>query len=246
MKITTTLFLLLFMTVTSMAQPKLTYRLYEMRTYYSPQGKLDVLLGRFRNHTLKLFEKHGMTNIGYWLPMDNKDNKLVYILAYPNKEARDASWRSFMADPDWQKVQKETEANGPIVAKVESVFFKESDYSPNDFSSKAGRVFELRTYTTTPFNLGLLMARFRNHTVDLFKKHGMTNLLYLNDINADNNLTYLLAHKSKEAGLASFDTFRVDPDWVAAREASEKLAKGSLTVSVKSEYLVPTDFSPWK
>jgi hypothetical protein len=241
------LFTLLFaMTTLSFAQNKKESRLYEMRVYYSPEGKLETLLGRFRNHTLKLFEKHGMTNIGYWLPIDNKENKLVYILAYPNKEARDASWKAFMADPEWQKVQKATEANGKIVAKVKSNFLKETDYSPNDFTNQTGRVFELRTYTTTPYNLGLLMARFRNHTLGLFTKHGMQNLLYLNDIATDNNLTYLLAHKSKEAGMASFNTFRTDADWLAAREASEKLAKGSLTTAVISEYMVPTDFSPWK
>jgi hypothetical protein len=220
--------------------------LYEMRFYYSPEGKLETLLGRFRNHTTKLFEKHGMKNIGYWTPIENKENKLVYILAYPNKEARDLSWKNFMADPQWKKVQKTTEANGKIVAKVESTFMSETDFSKLNITNEGDRVFELRTYKTTQYNLGLLLARFRNHTVELFTKHGMTNLVYFTDNNANDMLIYLLAHKSKEAGLASFNTFRVDPAWLAAREASEKLAKGSLTVSVKSEYMVPTDFSTWK
>jgi hypothetical protein len=246
MKLLSIVSILIVSTFTAMAQPKLSYRLYEMRTYYAPEGKLETLLGRFRNHTTKLFEKHGMTNIGYWLPTDNKDNKLVYLLAYPNREARDASWRSFMADPAWQAVQKESEANGKIVAKVESVFLKEADFSPNNFANSPGRVFELRTYTASQHNLGLLMARFRNHTLELFAKHGMVNLLYLNDIQADNNLTYLLAHSSKEAAGKSFDTFRQDPAWLKAREASELLGKGPITSQIKSEFLLPTDFSPWQ
>src|SRR5262249_27790976 len=105
-------------------------RLYEMRTYYSPPGKLDALHARFRDHTMKLFEKHGMTNIGYWVPIDNPDNKLIYILAFPSKEEREKAWKAFQADEDWKKVRKETEANGPIVSKVEVQFLTATDYSP--------------------------------------------------------------------------------------------------------------------
>jgi hypothetical protein len=219
---------------------------YEMRTYYAPEGKLETLLSRFRNHTTKLFEKHGMKNIGYWLPIENTENKLIYILAYASKEARDVSWNSFMNDPEWKAIQKATEANGPIVSKVESIFMTEADFSQSDFSSKGNRVFELRTYKTTPYNLGLLLARFRNHTCDLFTKYGMTNLAYFTQNDSDDTLIYLLAHKSKADGLASFKAFVLDPLWIEAKAASEKLAKQPLTVSIKSEYLVAVDFSRWK
>ena len=103
---------------------------YEMRTYYSPEGKLDALHARFRDHTTKLFEKHGMTNIGYFVPVENPDRKLIYWLAYPSKEARDKSWAAFLNDPDWKKAHKESEVNGPLVSKVESQFMKTTDYSP--------------------------------------------------------------------------------------------------------------------
>jgi hypothetical protein len=86
-------------------------RCYEMRTYHTPPGKLQELHARFRDHTVKLFEKHGMTNIGYWTPMDKEkgeDNTLIYLLAYPSREAREKSWKAFMADPDWQAAAKET------------------------------------------------------------------------------------------------------------------------------------------
>src|SRR5437867_3961613 len=79
-------------------------RLFELRTYYAAPGKLDDLNARFRDHTTKLFEKHGIQNIGYWTPADNKENKLVYIIAFPSKEARNSSWKEFGADPEWKKV----------------------------------------------------------------------------------------------------------------------------------------------
>ncbi len=105
-------------------------RCFEMRTYYAAPGKLDALHARFRDHTCKLFEKHGMQNIGYWVPVDNPDNKLIYILAYPSREAREKSWKAFMADPDWQKAYKASEVNGRLVAKAESLFLSATDYSP--------------------------------------------------------------------------------------------------------------------
>lgn len=240
------LLLTLILSVNMIFAQNVSPKLFEMRVYYAPEGKLENLLTRFRDHTTKLFEKHGMENIGYWVPIDNKENKLIYILAYPNKEARDLSWKNFMADPKWKAAAKASEVNGKIVAKAVSTFMTETDFSKLNITNEGNRVFELRTYQATKYNLGLLLARFRNHTVDLFKKHGMTNLVYFTENGKDDMLIYLLAHKTKEAGLASFNTFRVDPDWVTARDASEKLAKGSITISVKSEYLVPTDFSTWK
>src|SRR6478752_1331464 len=79
-------------------------RVYEMRVYSAAPGKLDALNARFRDHTMKLFEKHGLTNVGYFVPTgENKDNKLVYFIAAPSKEARDKSFKEFGADPDWKK-----------------------------------------------------------------------------------------------------------------------------------------------
>src|ERR1041385_5130867 len=90
-------------------------RLYELRTYFASPGKLDDLQARFRDHTVKLFEKHGIKNIGYWVPIDNKENKLIYMVSFPSREAREASFKEFGADPEWQKVYKESEANGKLV-----------------------------------------------------------------------------------------------------------------------------------
>jgi hypothetical protein len=107
-------------------------RLFEMRTYVANDGKMADLHKRFREHTNKLFVKHGMELVGYWTPVDGPDaaNTLVYILAYPNKEAREKSWKGFMADPDWQAAYKASHAAGPLVKKVESTFLNPTDYSP--------------------------------------------------------------------------------------------------------------------
>ena len=107
-------------------------RVFELRTYTCYEGKLPDLLARFRNHTMRIFEKHGMTNIGYWVPQDSplSQNTLIYMLAHPSREAAKKNWDAFRNDPEWQKVQKESEANGKIVSKMESVFMDPTDFSP--------------------------------------------------------------------------------------------------------------------
>lgn len=106
-------------------------RVFELRTYTTAEGKLDALLARFRDHTTRLFEKHGIQNIGYWVPQDEPQsrNTLVYILAHPSREAAKRNWDAFRSDPAWQKVQKESEAAGKIVVKIESVFLSPADFS---------------------------------------------------------------------------------------------------------------------
>ena len=104
-------------------------RVFEIRTYYANEGKLDALLARFRDHTVALFKKHGMTNIAYWVPTDNKENKLVYMLAYPSREARGKAWKSFLADPDWRKAYKDSTKGGKLVKKVVNDFLAGTDFS---------------------------------------------------------------------------------------------------------------------
>jgi hypothetical protein len=107
-------------------------KVFELRTYTSPDGRLDDLLARFRNDTLRIFEKHGMETVGYWVPADApaSSNTLVYILAHDSREAATKSWADFQADPEWRAVRERTQANGPIVTKVESVFLESTDFSP--------------------------------------------------------------------------------------------------------------------
>jgi len=107
-------------------------RVFEMRTYTTHPGRLDALHKRFRDHTNHLFVKHGMHLIGYWTPTEGPEaaNTLVYVLAYPSRAAREASWKAFREDPEWNKAREESEKGGKIVEKVEAVFLKATDYSP--------------------------------------------------------------------------------------------------------------------
>ena len=229
--------------------------LYEMRVYYTNEGKLDALHARFRDHTMALFEKHGITNVGYFVPTgDNPEQKLVYFLAYPDRAARDASWKAFLDDPDWQAAYKASTADGRLVKRITETFLVTTDYSPKlTISAEGNRVFQLRTYTATEGNLPALDARFRDHTIGLFTKHGIENLIYWHrapgEPHDDRMLVYLIGHASEEAAAESFAAFRKDPAWTAARKASEEKAGGSLTEKdngVVAEFLTPTDYSPWK
>ena len=222
------LLILLFMTISLFAkaqsgatqsdatQSDANSRLYELRTYYSPEGKLENLQNRFRQHSIKLLTKHGMKVEGFWVPLDNKENKLVYLMSYPSREAREKSWKDFFVDKEWIKVKAESEKDGPIAGKVENVFLKTTDFSPNNMKSMGNRVFELRTYKATPDHLPNLLSRFRDHTVKLFENNGMTNIMYWTptdkDQGSDDMLIYFLAHKTKEDGLASFKTFGGSPE----------------------------------
>jgi hypothetical protein len=107
-------------------------RVFELRTYTAPEGKLPNLQARFRDHTMRIFEKHGMKNVGYWVPQDSpaKDNTLIYIISHESREAAKKSWSAFGQDPEWQKVAKESQMDGKIVAGITSVYMDPTDYSP--------------------------------------------------------------------------------------------------------------------
>ena len=108
-------------------------RLFELRTYHAAPGKLDALQARFANHTLSLFAKHGLTVVGFWVARDangQPGNDLVYLLAFPDSEAREQSWEAFRVDPDWLKARTESEADGPLLNSLESVLLDPTSYSP--------------------------------------------------------------------------------------------------------------------
>ena len=122
--------------LTAVAQEKkadaVKTRYFEMRTYIANPGKLDALNARFRDHTCKLFAKHGMECVGFWTPTTGEDaaNTLIYILAYPSKEACESSWKAFRDDPDWKAAKAASEKDGVLVGKVISTFMAPTDYSP--------------------------------------------------------------------------------------------------------------------
>ncbi len=129
----------LMLAISGLAVPRVTeaadgpaHRVFELRTYHTNEGKLDDLNKRFREHTCDLLKKHGAELVGFWTPTDEKDGKgstLVYMLAFPSREAAKKCWSEFGADPEWRKVFSESHKNGALVKKVESVFLEPTDYS---------------------------------------------------------------------------------------------------------------------
>ncbi len=106
--------------------------IFELRIYHAASGKLPELLARFRDHTIKLFDQHGMKSVAYWTPLDepDKSNTLIYILHHPSREAAAANWKSFQDDPAWKSVKDKSEANGKLVDKVDSTYMSLTDFSP--------------------------------------------------------------------------------------------------------------------
>ena len=109
-----------------------TAAVYELRVYHAAPGKLGELESRFREHTIKIFDRHGMKSLAYWTPLEEpeKSNTLIYILQHPSRDAAAANWKSFQDDPEWKSVRDKSEANGKLVEKVDSTFLALTDFSP--------------------------------------------------------------------------------------------------------------------
>lgn len=100
--------------------------IFELRTYFPNEGKLEPLLRRFRDHTIRIFDRHGIASVGYWVSGET----LIYILSHASREAARQNWDAFRADPEWKKVAAESEVDGKLVARIESVFMEATDFSP--------------------------------------------------------------------------------------------------------------------
>jgi hypothetical protein len=122
---------LLVAAITILTAAGVQAEVYEMRTYTTHEGKLPDLHARFKDHTIQLFEKHGMRNVAYWVPVDTP-NTLIYIIAHKDRESAQNNWRAFGSDPQWQAVAKASNANGPILAGIENVFMTKTEYSPTN------------------------------------------------------------------------------------------------------------------
>jgi NIPSNAP protein len=105
---------------------------YELRIYQAVPGKIEDLVARFRNHTMKLFADHGMKSVAYWTALDEpvKSSTLFYILEHPSREAAAANWKAFQDDPEWKRVKAKSEENGKLVEKIDSTFLTLTDFSP--------------------------------------------------------------------------------------------------------------------
>lgn len=227
---------------------------YELQVITAKPGKLDAVHAWLKAHQQDVLAKHGAENMVYLVPAGaNPENKILAVYKFPSLPAVLAFGRAIKADPLWKPFDTASDTPDVLVAKMDIMSLTPTDYSPEFKPVQASqpRVFELRTYTSpSPEKLAALHERFRSHTVKLFAKHAMENLVYWQprDIPAsDRKLVYLLAHKSQESAKESFAAFRKDPDWLAAKEASEKAAGGSLTSAengVVSEFFVATEYSP--
>jgi hypothetical protein len=220
---------------------------FELRTYTTNEGKLENLNARFRDHTIGLFKKHGIESVGYWVPVDEKrsQNTLIYVIKHKSREAATESWKAFGSDPEWQKVAQESQIDGKILARrPESVFMEATDYSTDWKNDDSGDgVFELRIYQAAEGKLGKLDARFRDHTIRLFAKHGMKSVAYWHPTDepaSKDHLIYIIRHASRDAAKKSWSDFLADPEW---KKAARESGVGGLAKPPEATYMKATDYS---
>ncbi|RLS54723.1 MAG: NIPSNAP family protein [Planctomycetota bacterium] len=222
----------------------------EFRIYTCEPGKLDALNERFRDHTMKLFEKHGMKNVAYWVATEGPTagNTLYYILHHSSRDAAKVSWDAFRSDPDWKAVAKASEEkHGKILAKApEVIFMTETDYSPPTEKARQDKTYELRIYTAAEGKLDDLNARFRNHTEKLFNKHGMRSIGYwvpTDEPKSKTHLYYVLEHTSRDSSKESWTGFISDPEWKAVAQKTEANGK-LLAVPPEAVFMKAVDYTP--
>lgn len=240
---------LLLLTLSGFAQQNsdMKSRYFEVRKYYANDGKLQDLLNRFENHTMKLFEKAGMENIVYFIPVDNTDNSMTYILGYPDEKSRDHMWESFMNDPEWKKAFEASRVNGPLVKSIDQTFMVLAPHLNDNPKPMPSGVIQMRTYTLYEGKVPNIQARFRDHTQALFEKQGLRNYPYWMTVPKDGSqpkLLYLLGAKDQASFDAGFQAFLKDPEWIKARDESE--ASGKIVEKVDAVMFKTLPFSPLK
>ena len=226
---------------------------YELRIYVANEERFQHLIKRFRNHTDRIFRKHGLEPMGYWITTEGRGSKgrrFVYVLKHPSRYAAYRNWNSFTRDREWEAVLDIPEFQRLLAEKPTSIFMTENDYSDAsmDAIETAGGVYELRTYIAGPGKLAKLNARFRAHTTRLFTKHGIRNVGYWTPFDmpeAENTLIYLVHHAGREQADASWMAFGQDPLW--RKVARESRVDGRLLSKPPERiYLKPMAFSPLK
>ncbi|MFN9604875.1 MAG: NIPSNAP family protein, partial [Planctomycetota bacterium] len=233
--------------------------LYELRVYQPTYGKQQDVLRVMNEHGFKIAKSNGIDIVGAFVPVVSDDERIVTVVRHKDRGTCEGNYERMMTDPAMRTAFQAAFPSGPPVQSLTRLFLKTTDYSPESQAEATGeRVFELRSYLASTGNLEALNARFRNHTMKLFSKHGMNNIIYWNvddggamkavellgavspknqtkaDIADDlpaqgNTLVYFLTHGSQDAAKASFDSFRQEPEWMTLKAESEKKAGGSLT-----------------
>ncbi|MBX7104699.1 MAG: NIPSNAP family protein [Gemmataceae bacterium] len=249
-------------------------RVFEIRVYNSAPGRQADVNKLIATSGVKFMAKHQIEFLGAWVPADAKDERVITLVAHKDKAAAVKNWAAFREDEGWKSELAAASTQGKAVAGFTQLFLTPTDFSPAIKPANVGnRVFELRTYEAAPGKLAGLDSRFRDHTLKLFDKHGMTNIAYFHFAPGEKTTTaemhkslapmgktasesavpatetglvYFITHPSAEAMKANFGKFVADDAWKQARAASER--DGSLTAKngVISLLLKPTDYSPWK
>lgn len=220
---------------------------FEIRKYYAHDGKLEDLIKRFNDHTVGLFEKNGMENIAYFLPVENEDNSMTYILGYPDKASRDRMWEKFINDPEWQKAYAASTENGALVKTIEQTFMVLAPGLNELPKPMPSGVIQMRTYTMYDGKIYDIQRRFKDHTQALFEKQDLRNYPYWVTVEEDGSqaqLVYLLGHRDQAAFDFAFQSFLKDPEWIKARDASE--ASGKIVEKVDAVMFKTLPFSPLK
>jgi len=225
--------------------------LYELRIYHASEGRFQHLIKRFREHTDRIFKKHGLKALGYWIPTEGslkKRRKFIYLLEHPSRYEAYRNWTNFFNDKEWEKVMDKPEFQG-LLSEKPTYFF----LSPNDYSARArneitkpGGIFELRTYVVNEGKLTGLNTRFREHTTSLFSKHGIKNLGYwtpFDQPDRKDTLIYLIHHANRKQADLNWKAFGQDPEWQKIARESEVDGK-LLAQPPERLYLKPLDFSP--
>ena len=238
----------------SLRSPRLSEGpLYELRIYSANEGRHGALIRRFREHTDRLFRKHGLESVGYWIPTEGpakKRRRFVYLLKHPSRYAAYRNWVNFLNDREWRNVLDQPEFQGLLSHRPESIFLTENDYMAfKDVAiGQPGGVFELRTYVARPGKLDALNKRFRTHTMRLFDKHGISNVGYWTPFDQPESATTLvclLHHSDREQADTNWQEFLADPEWEKVRRESE--ADGSvLEAPPERTYLRGLGFSMLK
>lgn len=236
--------------VSAQAEEAMPGPIFEMRTYVCEPGKREALNTRFREHTLRIFEKHEIKNVAYWTPIegDGAADTLIYIVSHKSREAAKASWDAFRADPEWQQVAAESQAkHGKILAKPpEAVYMTLTDYSAKPGTEDPNKLYELRIYTAAEGKLDALHARFQKYTTEIFRKHGMSSYAYWqpqDEPQSRNVMLYILVHESRETATNSWNAFRSDPEWQQVVLETEKEGK-LLSKRPEAIFMKATDYSP--
>ena len=215
--------------------------LYESRIYHAVPGKLPAINDRFANHTMGYFKKYDIGMMGFWTDEIGTSNRLTYILTFDSMADREKKWTAFQADPGWQQVRAETEADGPIVAVVENSFMRLTPYSPEPKLSS--KVQELRVYDAIPGKLPALHHWFSDHMMKFFERHRIENIAYwTEDVGTSNRLLYMLGYSSLGDREKGFEDFLADPEWYEAWVESEK--EGPLVRESQHSILRLTSYSP--